>query len=286
MKQKTWIIGCLALFMSAVYPPVFAQDAAAPATPPDASAPAEPAAAAPDTTPAEPSDASAPDALPAPTLQTGGEITPGAPGEASSTSSGSFDTTLAQANQAFMALMSRQFPMALQSYKTAASANSEYQKMADFCQNIIDRLQDIYKEQIDIYGKMMAPDFRSESLSKEDIDRMLDFQLRQMQAGQTLGELGLIADIPVSDLGLDFEGADQTSLAEYLGWIRPRSANERIWFRARKRALERAMVYAKQEIKVQQRQDQFQRIEEYRRRRLDRQSSGSMGIGGGMGMGG
>ncbi|HXK96046.1 MAG TPA: hypothetical protein PKV38_20430, partial [bacterium] len=272
MNGKTIFIGWLALFLLTMPLPLFAQDAASPG----ASLPAEPASSAPGDEPAPPveplvdptlpagSADTTTESLPAPIFQTGEETATGPRGE--TTSSGGFDSTLAQANQAFMALMSRQFPMALQGFKAAASANNEYQKMVDFCQNIIDRLQDLYKEQIDIYGKMMAPDFRTETLSKEEIDRMLNFQMRQLQAGQTLGELGLIADIPVSDLGLDFEGADQTSLAEYLGWIRPRSANERIWQRARKRALERALVYAKQEIRVQQRQDQFQRVEEYRRR--------------------
>ncbi|MBN2329704.1 MAG: hypothetical protein JXR73_21365, partial [Candidatus Omnitrophica bacterium] len=192
------------------------------------------------------------------------------------------DSALAQANQGFLALYNRQFLMAKQQYEQAASSNPEYQRMVDLCQNILDRMRDLSDEYMEIYGKVMSPNFRMEQLKQEEINRMLDFQLRQNQAGQTLGEMGLIADIPVSDLGLDFEGSEQMTLGEYLMWIKPRSANERIWNRAFRRTLERSLIYAKQEIKQQQRQERFARLQESRRRRLDRQGSGGMGVGGGM----
>jgi len=195
------------------------------------------------------------------------------------------DSSLSQANQAFLALYGRQFVLAKQQYEQAVTSNPEYKKMVDLCQNIQDRMRDLSSEYMDIFGKVMSPNFRMETLKKEEVDRMLEFQMRQNQAGQTLGELGLIADIPVSDLGLDFEGAEQLSLGEYLMWIKPRSANERIWYRARKRIMERSLTYTKQEVRQQQRQEKYSRLEESRRRRLDRQGQGNMGIGGGMGGG-
>jgi len=196
-------------------------------------------------------------------------------------SAGNYDIAQVQANQAFMALMNRQFQMALQQYTTIASSNPEYQKMVEFCQNILDRLMEVFDEYMDTFGRMSSPDFRLEDLTEKEINKMLNFQLRQNQAGQSFGELGLIADIPISDLGLYFDGSDQTSLAEYLGWVRPRSANERVWYRARKRAAKRQLVYSKMEIKIQQRQERFQRMEEFRRRKLDRQSGNFGGFSGG-----
>ncbi|MGC9329371.1 MAG: hypothetical protein ACP5I1_17180 [Candidatus Hinthialibacter sp.] len=196
------------------------------------------------------------------------------------------DSALAQANQGFLALYNRQFLMAKQQYEQAASSNPEYQRMVDFCQNILDRMRDLSDEYMEIYGKVMSPNFRMDQLKQEEINRMLEFQLRQNQAGQSLGEMGLIADIPISDLGLDYEGSEQISLGEYLMWVKPRSANERIWNRAYRRSLERSLVFAKQEIKQQQRQERFARLQESRRRRLDRQAAGGMGVGAGMGGGG
>jgi hypothetical protein len=222
-------------------------------------------------------------ALPDPVLET----TDDSLNQTDTGSSGStgFDSTMAQANQAFMALSQRQFPMARQQYEAAASSNREYEKMVDFCQNIMDRLREIYAEQIEVFSKMMSPDFRSEYLTRDEIDKMLELQIRQQQAGPSMGELGLISEIPISDLGLIYEGSDQMTLAEYVGWTRPRSANARIWHRARKRAIERSVMYALQEIKQQQRQERYQRMEEYRRRRLDRQGQGGIGVGGSMGGG-
>ncbi|MEW6235930.1 MAG: hypothetical protein AB1656_11125 [Candidatus Omnitrophota bacterium] len=218
-------------------------------------------------------------------------LPPAAPaGEASTSASsggGSFDTNMAQANQAFLALRNRQIQMALQGYKQAAASNSEYKKMEDFCQNILDRIKELETEWRDIFGKAQSPQFRSEKLTRDEIDRMIDFQYRQQLAGQALGDMGIIALIPVADLGLDFEGAENTTLAEYVGWTRPKSINERIWQRVRTRTLERQLVFAKQEIYMQQRQERLQRVEDYRRRRLDRQSAAG-GFGGfqGGGMGG
>ena len=200
-----------------------------------------------------------------------------------STVSGSFDQTQAQANQAFIALQSRQFLLAHQQYKQAAGSNPEYQKMVDFVEVILDRMQESIDEQMEIFGQTTAANFRTETLSRDEINRMLDYQFKQMQAGQALADVGIIAEIPVAELGLDFEGAEQMTLGEYLGWIRPRSANQRIWYRARKRALERQVVYARREAYRQQLQEKMQRVEEFRRRRLDTQS-GNMGIMGGGGM--
>lgn len=267
-----WLMGLL--FSAATV--VYAQDAAAPdATAPDETAPAPDAAA--------PAD---PNALGAPTLE--GDTTgtgTGTGGDAGA--SGSFDDVQNNANQAFLALMNRQFQAALQGYEAAAQGNPEYQKMVDFVNNILDRLQEIIDQQIEVFGKTTAQNFRLEQLTKEEIDKMIEFQFEQNKAGQALQELGLIADIPVADLGLDFEGADQMTLAEYLGWIRPRGTSQKIWYRARIRAMQRQLIYAKQEIYQQQRQERLQRIEEFRRRKLDRQSSGSFGVtGGGGGFGG
>lgn len=209
--------------------------------------------------------------------------------EAPADAGAGFDSVMAQANQAFMAMQNRQFRQAQQLYETAAGSNPDYQKMADFCDAIIQRMQEITEEQIDLFAKTTAPDFRVEQLSPEEVDQMIDFQFRTMQAGQQFGELGLLVDIPLVELGLDSAEAEDLTLGEYLGWTPPRGANERIWYRARQRALERQKVYAKFEIKRQQQQERIQRIEEFRRRRLERQGGqlgGGVAGGGGFGGGG
>ncbi|MDP8245495.1 MAG: hypothetical protein P9L94_15530 [Candidatus Hinthialibacter antarcticus] len=203
--------------------------------------------------------------------------------------SGSFDSVQASANQGFQALMNRQFQLARQQYETAAGSNPEYQKMVDFCDAIIKRVQEMTDQQIELFAKTTAQDFRLESLSKEEVDKMLDYQFKQQQAGQGFADMGALVMIPVVELGLDFEGADQVSLGEYLGWMPQRGANERIWQRARLRALDRQRVFAKYEVYQQQRQERIQRLEEFRRRKLERSSSGGVGGlqgGGGMSFGG
>lgn len=199
---------------------------------------------------------------------------------------GSFDTVQSQANQAYQAMMNRQFQQAIQLYEQAAGSNSEYQKMVDFCNAILDRMQEMLEEQMEIFGKTTAQNFRIEALSREEVDRMLEYQFESMQAGQALQDMGKLATTPVADLGLDYEPVENYTLAEYLGWTQVRGANERIWHRARLRSLDRQMVFARREIIRQQQQERLQRIEEFRRRKLETQSGG-LGVGaGGFGGGG
>ena len=219
--------------------------------------------------------------LPAPTQQT---TTPAGEGGATS----SVDSALSTANQAFLALQQRQFPMALAQYKSAAASNPEYQKMVNFTQAVIDRINEMMDDQMQLYSKTMATNFRMEDLTRDEVNKMLAVAMKQQKAGQQLGEVALIAEIPIVELGLDFQGADQVTLGEYLGWVRPRTPNQKIWQRARGRSLDREMIYAKMEILQQQRQERLTRVQDYRRRRLERQGgglSGSVGSGGG-GMGG
>ncbi len=212
--------------------------------------------------------------------------------EMQSESTGGFDQAALQANQAFNQLRQRQFRAALQLYEQAASTDDNYTKMVDFVQSILDRIKELEEEWQDIFGEAQQPEFRMESVDKEKIDRMLEFQFKQYAGGQSLGELGMIGNIPLTDLGLDFEGAENMVLAEYLGWISPRSANERIWDRIRRHSLRRQLTYAKLEIYQQQRQERIQRVEDLRRRKLERQGgqigggfTGGGGFGGGMGGG-
>jgi hypothetical protein len=204
------------------------------------------------------------------------------------TVSGSFDQTLATANMAFQSLRNRQIQLALTQYQQAAGSNPEYQKMVDFCEALLDRMQESFDEYNELFRRQTSPTFRMETLTREEIKKMLDYQYRSSTAGQALSDMGTIAEIPVSELGLDFEGADQMTLAEYLGWIRPRSANARIYYRTRKRMLERQMTFEKLQIYQQQLQEKVQRVEEARRRRLETSGGsgnfGYMGGGGGMGM--
>lgn len=229
----------------------------------------------------QPADASAP-AQPADTTTADDSLndTGAAPVEGS----GSFDSVQASANQAFSAMMNRQFQGARQLYETAAGSNPEYQKMVDFCNAVLKRIQEMTDKQIELFAKTTAPNFRIETLSKEEVDQMLDYQFRQQQAGQGFVEMGELVNTTVAELGLDFEGSDRMTLGEYLGWLPPRGANARIWQRARLRALDRQKVFAKFEIYQQQRQEHMQRMEEFRRRKLERQSGGFGGISGGGGM--
>ena len=223
--------------------------------------------------------------LPAPTQQT---TAPAGEGGAS----GNVDSALSIANQAFLALQQRQFRPALDLYKNAAGSNPEYQKMVNFTQAILDRVKEIMDDQIQLYAKTMSTNFKMESLTRDEINKMLAASMKQLKAGQQLGDVAIISEIPVIELGLDFQGADQMTLSEYLGWVRPRSVSQRIWQRARGRTLDRQLIFAKMEILQQQRQEKLSRIEDYRRRRLERQGGGLSGAvsgGGGMmggGMGG
>jgi len=204
------------------------------------------------------------------------------------TETGSWDDVMAAANQGYLALQNRQFTTALQAYEQAAQSNQNYQKMVDFCNNILDRLQEMVDEQREIFAKTQDTQFRLETMSREELDRMIEYQFEALKAGQTLQELGHIATIPVTELGLDSPAVEQLTLAEYIGWVEPRGTNERIWQRARIRTMERQLIYAKQEIYDQQRQERLQRIEEFRRR-LETQGSSLGGIsagGGGGGFGG
>lgn len=201
---------------------------------------------------------------------------------------GSFDQSLALANNAFLSLRNRQIQLALTQYQQAASSNPEYQKMVDFCEALLDRMQESFDEYTELFRKQSSPSFRMETLSREEINKILDYQYRMASAGQALADMGTLAEIPVNELGLDFEGSDQMTVAEYLGWTRPRSANMRIYYRARKRALKRQLVYEKLQIYQQQLQEKIQRVEEARRRRLETSGAGGsfgyMGGGGGGGM--
>ena len=220
--------------------------------------------------------------LPAPTQQT---TTPAGEGGATS----SVDSALSTANQAFLALQQRQFPMALAQYKSAAASNPEYQKMVNFTQAVIDRINEMMDDQMQLYSKTMATNFRMEDLTRDEVNKMLAVAMKQQKAGQQLGEVALIAEIPIVELGLDFQGADQVTLGEYLGWgASPALPTKKYGNVPAADLIDREMIYAKMEILQQQRQERLTRVQDYRRRRLERQGgglSGSVGSGGG-GMGG
>lgn len=228
-----------------------------------------------DANPAAPADQT----LPPPT-QEGATPTSGQTSEGGST--GSFDQVQALANQGYLALQGRQFQQAYQLYNQAASSNPEYKKMVDFCNNILNQLQEMYEEQMRIFGKTQMPTFRISTLKKEDIDDMLDYQFKSLLAGQGLSDLGPLAEKTVYELGLDFPGADKMKLAEYLGWSPAKSANLKIWDKARRQSLKRQFVFARFQAYQQRLQERLSTLEEYRRRKLENQNSMG-GIGGGIG---
>jgi len=187
------------------------------------------------------------------------------------------------ANQGYQMLAGRNFLQAKQLYEDAASADPRYQKMVQFVDNIIARAQDLQEEMWELemkFNNPLQPEYTLEEISREDLNKMLEVQLKsQMAQGDLMGEFTL------AELGLeDAKNADTLTLGEYLGWRRRKTINYRIYDQIMKKVYERQMRYARIEFLVQQRQERTQRREQLRQTRME-VTGGSFSVGGG-GMGG
>ncbi|MFH1740797.1 MAG: hypothetical protein ABIH23_17455 [bacterium] len=206
-------------------------------------------------------------------------------GEPAATEEGSTEvsSSLQMANQAFQMLASRQYAAAKKFYEDAAAGDPRYERMVQFVDNIMTRGKELYEEMWELqrkYENPMTPETTIYQITKEDMDKMLDFGMRtELAQGELIGEFTL------AELGLDdVKDADALTLAEYLGWRRRKSVNARIYDGIMKRVLKRQMRYQRLEFVMQQKQEQVRRREELRQVRMENRG-GSMGIGGG-GMGG
>jgi hypothetical protein len=229
-----------------------------------------------------PLDITAPDAAP----------TAGTPGTTPPTSSEGGATevssALQMANQAFQMLANRQFPAAKQLYQDAASSDSRYQRMVEFVDNIMTRAQDLFEESWELENKYNNPLRRgttSENITRDDLEKMLDMQMRlQVAQGDLLG------DFTLAELGLeDAKDADTVTLGEYLGWRLRKTTEFKIYDQMAKRLYERQMRNARIRFLMEQRQERARRREELQQFRFEVQGGGfSVGAGGmgGMGMGG
>ena len=225
-----------------------------------------------------------------PTTDIGGD-TATAEGGASEVSS-----SLQMANQAFQMLANRQFQQAKQMYEDAASSDPRYERMVQFVDNIITRGQELYDEMMELqmkYENPMDPGTTYLDMTREDLEKQLDFQMKsQFAQGDIMGTFTL------AELGLDdVKDADVLTLGEYLGWLRRKTVNYQVYDQLMKRVYERQKRYARLEFLMQQKQAKAQRRDEMRQARLESRGGGfgggmssgmgSMGgFGGGMGGGG
>jgi len=205
------------------------------------------------------------------------------PGEGGTTE---VSSALQMANQAFQMLANRQFQQAKQLYEDAAGTDPRYQPMVQFVDNIITRYREMSEEMWALemkYNNPLEPEMTEEKITREDLEKMLDIQMRmQMAQGDLMGEFTL------AELGLEnVKDADTLTLGEYLGWRRRKSADYRIYDDIMKRVYNRQLRYARVEFTIRQRQERAQRRAELRQARMEVTGGGfSVGAGGFGGLGG